>query len=633
VRRSMSILSVVAVAVAGLAAGPLPATAAPASQAHGTAAAAVPDELLVGYAPGTRPGERERARRRADAQRQERVVAGAADRREVELVRLPPGKDRDEAIAQLESDPAVHYAEPNYLLTHQGKPGGDKTSTADYFGDGSLWGMYGDASTPANSFGSQAAEVWPAGHVGSVEVYVGVIDEGIQLDHPDLDGQVWTNPHDVAGNGVDDDGNGYVDDVHGWDFAGDDNTVYDGGTRGNLDDHGTHVAGTIAARPDRDGVVGVNHQVTLISGKFLGRNGGTLANAVKAVDYFTDLKTRGVNVVATNNSWGGGAFSQTLLDAIVSGAHQDILFVAAAGNSGSDNDETASYPSSYDTTACPAGQQCDIPAGGWAAYDAVTAVAAIDSQGALASFSQYGATTVDLGAPGVGIWSTTAYNEYSSYNGTSMATPHVTGAAALYAAATPGSSAAQIRQALLSSVQPTAALTGKTATGGRLDVAQALVPAQPTAPAASFTADCTGLSCTFRDTSSGSPTTWAWDFGDGTTSAEQHPSHAFSAAGDYRVTLTATNDMGSSTATQTVTVTEIARTVTVTAGAKTRNVTPVTVRWAGFAGKTVEVTRSGSTITTANDGELTEDWRGSGTVTYTVCEVGGGSCESASTTI
>ncbi len=269
---------------------------------------------------------------------------------------------------------------------------------------------------------------------------------------------MWTNPHD-ADDGLDNDGNGYVDDVHGWDFAGDDGSIYDGGTRGLLDDHGTHVSGTIGAKANNgQGVVGVNWSTTLISGKFLGRRGGSLADAVKAVDYFTDLKTRhGLNIVATSNSWGGGGFSQALLDAIVRGAKANILFIAAAGNSGTDNDAEPSYPSSYDTSA-------------GAGYDSVIAVAAIDRTGALASFSQYGATSVDIGAPGVGVWSTTAFDGYSSYSGTSMATPHVTGGAALYASTHAGATAEQIKAAILGSAVPTPSLAGKTVTGGRLDV-------------------------------------------------------------------------------------------------------------------------------------------------------------------
>jgi subtilisin family serine protease len=445
-RRALALLSVAALGAAGLAIS-TPAAAAPAEQASSTALEAVAGDLLVGYVEGASPAARERARGRAAAQLEEQVVAAAAGRATVELVRLPSSKSRDEAIAELQADPAVAYAEPNWVYTT------DATASDPYLTNGSLWGMYGDASSPANQYGSQAAEAWAAGRTGSAGVYVGVIDEGIQFTHPDLAGQVWTNPYDAA-DGVDNDGNGYVDDIHGWDFDGNNNSIYDGGTKGNLDDHGTHVSGTIGARSNAVGVVGMNWNVTLISGKFLGRRGGTLANAVKAVDYFTNLKTRhGLNLVATNNSWGGGGYSKALEDAIKRANSANILFVAAAGNSGTNNDTTASYPSNYNV-------------------DNVIAVAAIDSSGNLASFSQYGATTVDLGAPGVGVWSTTAYNGYSSYNGTSMATPHVTGAAALYAAAHPGSSAASIKTAILDAAKatPTASLAGKTVTGGRLNV-------------------------------------------------------------------------------------------------------------------------------------------------------------------
>ena len=442
--RPTVLLCLAALSASGLALA-APAGAAPAPVASPSAAAAAPDELVVGYVAGASPAAQDRARGRAGAVRAERVVPARADRAEVELVRLPPGKAREAAIRELASDPAVAYAEPNWTYTHQA------ASTDPFFTDSRLWGAYGDASTPANQYGSQAAEAWARGSTGSSSVYVGVIDEGIQSTHPDLDANVWKNPFDPV-NGQDDDGNGYADDVHGYDFANGDTSIYDGGTRGSLDDHGTHVSGTIAAEANNGaGLAGVTWGTQLISGKFLGRRGGSLADAVKAVDYFTDLKTRhGLNVVATNNSWGGGGYSQALYDAIKRADTAGILFIAAAGNSGTDNDVTASYPSGY-----------DLPN--------VIAVAAIDKTGGLASFSQYGARTVDIGAPGVDVWSTTALNGYSTYNGTSMATPHVTGAAALYAASHPGATAAAVKAAVLGSAVPTASLTGKTSTGGRLD--------------------------------------------------------------------------------------------------------------------------------------------------------------------
>jgi subtilisin family serine protease len=315
--------------------------------------------------------------------------------------------------------------------------------------------MYSASSSPANQYGCQAAEAWAAGKTGSNTVYVGIIDEGYMYTHEDLGANAGTNPYEIAGNGIDDDGNGLKDDVYGWDFDGNNNTVFDGVG----DDHGTHVAGTIGGvGGNGKGVAGVCWNIKLLDAKFLGSRGGTTANAIKAVDYFTNLKKKGLNIVATNNSWGGGGFSQALLDAILRANDAGVLFIAAAGNSGTNNDATASYPSNYESPN-------------------VIAVAAINKTGGLSSFSQYGATTVDLGAPGEAIYSSVPVKSgknvvsgYASYSGTSMATPHVTGAAALYASTHPGASAATIKAEILGSVTQTPSLSGKCVTGGRLNV-------------------------------------------------------------------------------------------------------------------------------------------------------------------
>lgn len=430
-----------------------PGAAAVAADAYGQPGINyVPNEVLVKFKAGTSATARANALSRINGDVAETILTKAMQRagekEALLLVHTPLAAV--EALSRVKGTD-VEFAEPNFIYTHQA------VSSDPKFTDGSLWGMYGATSTPANQYGSGAATAWAAGHTGLASVVLGVIDEGIQFDHPDLAGQVWTNPFDPA-DGVDNDGNGYVDDIHGWDFDGNNNTIYDGGSRGSLDDHGTHVSGTIGAKVNNSqGVAGMNWNITIISTKFLGRNGGTTANAVKAVDYLNDLKSRhGLNIVASNNSWGGGGFSQALYDAVNRANTQNILFVAAAGNGGSDgvgddNDAVASYPSNM-----------DLPN--------VIAVAAITSAGAKSSFSNYGATTVDLGAPGSGIWSSTAYNIYESYSGTSMATPHVTGAVALYASTHAGSSAATIKAAILNSTTPTASLAGKCVTGGRLNV-------------------------------------------------------------------------------------------------------------------------------------------------------------------
>jgi len=354
-----------------------------------------------------------------------------------------------EAIALLKNSTAVEYAEPNYIYHHYA------TSNDIYFTNGSLWGMYGDATTPPNQFGSQAGEAWAAGKTGSGTVYIGIIDEGYMFNHEDLAANAGNSNREIA-DGADNDGNGFVDDVYGWDFDGNNSSIFDG----TGDDHGTHVAGTIGAvGGNGKGVAGVCWSIKILNAKFLGRNGGTTANAIKAVDYFTDLKlNRGINIVATNNSWGGGGFSQGLKDAIDRAGAANILFIAAAGNSGTNNDVTLSYPSGYTSAN-------------------IIAVASITSSGGLSSFSQYGANTVDIGAPGSGINSSVPLSSkgkvisgYANYSGTSMATPHVTGAAALYASTHSGATAAQIKAGILSSATPTASLSGKCVTGGRLNV-------------------------------------------------------------------------------------------------------------------------------------------------------------------
>jgi len=385
----------------------------------------------------------------------------------VARVRVPVGKDVMGLAQELSSMPGVLSAEPNWILKKS------DVSNDPSYSNGQLWGMYSDdspiaygASGTTNTYGSGAEEAWGAGYIGSNQVVIGVIDEGIDISHQDLQQNIWVNPGEVAGDGVDNDGNGRIDDINGWDFFNNDRTVYDGGSG---DTHGTHVAGTIGAiGGNGTGVAGVNWNVKMISAKFLGANGGSTTGAIQAIDYLVDLKVnRGVNIVAMNNSWGGGGYSSALHAAIIRAANAGILFVAAAGNASSNNDATANYPSNYSTLVAATGQ----PA---ASYESVIAVASTTSTGGLSSFSNYGATQVDIGAPGSSILSTLPGNTYGIYSGTSMATPHVTGAVGLLAAAKPTSSAAAIRESLLASAIPTSSLAGKTVTGGRLSVLDAI---------------------------------------------------------------------------------------------------------------------------------------------------------------
>jgi subtilisin family serine protease len=409
----------------------------------------VPGEVLVQFRRGMTEVAKDDALRGMEARFDTEVKSGR-DRSDgngdLDLVKLPPGLAVADAVRALAARGDVDYVEPNWVYRHQ------VVSNDALYTNGSLWGMYGDASSPANAFGSQAAEAWARG-ADCGNVVVGIIDEGVMITHPDLAPNIWTNPGEIPGNGIDDDGNGFIDDTNGWDFAGNNRTVYDG----TADDHGTHVAGTIGAvGGNAAGVAGVCWSVKMIPVKFLGANGGTTANAIRAIDYLIDLKRRhNLNLVATNNSWGGGGFSQALADAIERANAAGILFVAAAGNNASNNDAVANFPSNYTSTN-------------------VIAVASITSTGALSSFSNFGASTVDIGAPGSAIWSTVPGRRnsatYASYSGTSMATPHVTGAAALWASRNPFTSIAQVKAAILNSAVFTPSLNGRVVTNGRLNV-------------------------------------------------------------------------------------------------------------------------------------------------------------------
>jgi subtilisin family serine protease len=400
----------------------------------------VPGELLIGFEPGVSTAE----------QKQILGKVGATEKRKFEQIHgalaKVPADATTSSLARLRSDPRVRYAEPNFVVS------ADVTPNDPFFSR--LWGLNNNGFPVSGRWGMpdadiDAPEAWSV-TTGSDAVTVAVIDTGIDYSHPDLSSQMWINPGEncpgCRTDGIDNDGNGYVDDWRGWDFAnGDNNPMDDNG-------HGTHVAGTIGATGNNGiGVTGVNWRVRLLPLKFLSAAGtGTTADAVSAVLYAAD---KGATVL--NNSWGGDEYSQALADAITVADTHGALFVAAAGNSGTDNDSMPTYPASY-------------------ALPNVLTVAATDNSDQLAYFSNVGRKSVDLAAPGLNIYSTWPGGTYQYMSGTSMAAPHVSGAVALAKAAFPSATGVGLKALLLESVDPLASLTNYTATGGRLNANNAV---------------------------------------------------------------------------------------------------------------------------------------------------------------
>ena len=345
------------------------------------------------------------------------------------LVIEAEGVDFTEMTVQSLNMPGIAYIEPVYVVRIDATP-----NDPNY---GPQWG-FPKIKAPA---------AWDL-RTDSANLVVGVIDTGVDYRHPDLSANMWTNPGEIPANGIDDDGNGVIDDVFGANFV---DTAVNGDP---MDDnrHGTHVAGTIGAVTNNAlGVAGVNWKTEIMALKFLSASGGgTTAGAIRAIDYGIKMK-----VDIMNNSWGGGGFSRALEDAIRAADDDGILFVAAAGNSDSDNDANPHYPSSY-----------DVPN--------VLAVMATDQNDAKAVFSSIGATSVDMGAPGVDILSTIPGAQYDSFSGTSMATPHVAGAAALVWAQNPALSHIALKDRLMNTAEVIPGLSGTSLTGARLDLGKAI---------------------------------------------------------------------------------------------------------------------------------------------------------------
>lgn len=344
-----------------------------------------------------------------------------------------------DALAVLSLMPDVVYAEPDFVLRTQRTP--NDTSFNQ------LWGMHNTGQTVNGDPGSadadvDAAEGWDS-FTGSQSFVVAIIDTGLQGNHEDLAANIWMNPDEIDGNGIDDDGNGYIDDTRGYDFYDNKPNPRD------LNGHGTHTGGTVGAVGNNGiGVTGVAWSCQLMGLRFLGQNGsGSTTDAVRALEYAT---SKGVKV--SNNSWGGGGFSQSLYNAINASKSVGHIFCAAAGNNGTNG---AIYPAGYD-------------------LDNIISVAATTNNDGLASFSNYHATDVDLGAPGQTIYSTYRQNSYAYLSGTSMATPHVAGVTAMVYMANPGWNYSQVRSQILSTARPIAALSGRCVTGGVVNLQAAL---------------------------------------------------------------------------------------------------------------------------------------------------------------
>jgi len=389
------------------------------------------DSVLVEIDPSAPAAERADVRAALDADAVRPLVA------DWRVYELPAGVTLAQAERLLADEPAVRSVQLDALLHPLEIP------DDPYFE--SQW------SLPLIT----APHGWDASTTAA-PVIVAVIDTGVQTAHPELANRLWQNPGEIAGNGVDDDDNGHVDDVHGWNFYDNTSVLYSA-TDG--DSHGTHVAGTIAAqRGNGQGVAGVADNARIMPLKFLKPGGGYTSDAIAAIQY---ARSKGATVI--NASWGGETYSQPLCDAIGLAGDAGILFVVAAGNGGSDaigddNDNGPSWPSN-----CPSPN--------------LISVAAASPDDGQATFSNYGATTVDVGAPGVDILSTVPNLSFGYKSGTSMAAPHVSGVAAVVRGMQPGLAPWQVKASIMSGGVPAPALSGTTVSGRRVDLVGALVAA------------------------------------------------------------------------------------------------------------------------------------------------------------
>jgi len=429
----------------------------------------VPGELLVGFPRGVAAETKSALHRDKGS-----TLLRRFDEIEVDLVRLRPGLSVVAADREYLSEPAVRFTQPNYLSNAFGV-----TPNDPQFGEQwalrntgqTVGGVAGTPDADIDASEQSAADAWDV-NTGTTGSIVAVIDTGVDIGHSDLAANIWSNPGEVP-NGFDDDGNGYVDDLNGWDFRSEDNSVYDPGQTcpegGRNDDHGTHISGILGAVGNNGtGVAGVNWRVTIMPLKFLTRISGTCgvgsdSDAIEAILYAIRMGADFINV-----SWGGprppgvpppGALRQ----AFIAAGQAGIVFAAAAGNESSNLTALPVYPASFD-------------------LENEIVVAASNNQDGLASFSNHGGPT-DLAAPGVGIRSSIAEDGYATESGTSVAAPFVTGALALLKSQYPGASPLELKNRIVSTVDAKPSLAFPiTQSGGRLNLKSALRQVRPVAP-------------------------------------------------------------------------------------------------------------------------------------------------------
>ena len=407
----------------------------------------VPGEVLVKFKSGT-PAVIEQGVHAAMGAVRKRELALRGGR--VTQIRLPHGMTVEEGVTRYQHNSNVEYAEPNYLRHTMVFPNDTR------FGE--LWGLNNTGQSVNGTNGAadadiDAPEAWDV-TTGSSNVVIAVVDSGVDWTHPDLAANIWTNPTPGA--------SGHPGDLHGWDFVDNDNDP----TAEDDISHGTHVAGTIAAVGNNSlGVTGVMWAAQIMPVRFIDATGeGTVIDEVAAIQYAID---NGAKII--NASFGATGFSLTEYNEIAAANAAGLLLVAAAGNEKSNNDARPSYPASYDVSHVAQGALRP-------ALPNIIAVAATTQTDALASFSNYGITSVHLGAPGTNILSTVNMPTvgYEFLQGTSMATPHVTGVAGLVASVDPSLTPADIKAVILNSVDVKSGLVGKTLTGGRLNAYNAV---------------------------------------------------------------------------------------------------------------------------------------------------------------